>query len=84
MTQYSAALEVAISQATYASGENHERAVLRQLLGGFRLNGVLGRHGFCGAAEQRSWQRLEVLVGCGGHGGGWGDGDFIDWETTGT
>ncbi len=33
VTLYSAALGVAISQACYATGENHERAVLRQLLG---------------------------------------------------
>jgi hypothetical protein len=29
------------SQACYATGENHERAVLRQLLGELDLNGVL-------------------------------------------
>ena len=33
VTLYSAALGVAISQACYATGETHERAVLRQLLG---------------------------------------------------
>ena len=33
VTLYSAALGAAISQACYAIGENHERAVLRQLLG---------------------------------------------------
>ena len=38
---YSAALGVAISQACYATGENHERAVLRQLLGELDLEGVL-------------------------------------------
>jgi hypothetical protein len=38
---YSAALGVAISQACYATGENHERAVLRQLLGELELEGVL-------------------------------------------
>ena len=38
---YSAALSVAISQACYATGENHERAVLRQLLGELELEGVL-------------------------------------------
>ena len=32
-TLYSAALGVAISQACYATGENHERAVLKQLMG---------------------------------------------------
>ncbi|MCP9800783.1 transposase family protein [Synechococcus sp. RedBA-s] len=41
VTQYSAALGVAISQACYATGENHERAVLRQLLGEVNLEGVL-------------------------------------------
>jgi hypothetical protein len=38
---YSAALGVAIAQACYATGENHERAVLRQLLGELELEGVL-------------------------------------------
>jgi hypothetical protein len=33
VTLYSAALGMAVSQACYATGENHERAVLRQLLG---------------------------------------------------
>jgi predicted transposase YbfD/YdcC len=32
---------VAISQACYATDENHERAVLRQLLGELDLEGVL-------------------------------------------
>jgi hypothetical protein len=41
VTLYSAALGVAISQACYATGENHERAVLRQLLGELDLEGVL-------------------------------------------
>jgi hypothetical protein len=41
VTLYSAALGVAISQAFYATGENHERAVLRQLLGELDLEGVL-------------------------------------------
>ena len=41
MTLYSAALGVAISQACYATGENHERAVLRQLLGELEIEGVL-------------------------------------------
>ncbi|MEX1318043.1 MAG: hypothetical protein AB1Z22_13085 [Synechococcaceae cyanobacterium] len=40
-TLYSAALGVAISQACYATGHNHERAVLRQLLGELDLDGVL-------------------------------------------
>jgi hypothetical protein len=41
VTLYSAALGVAISQACYATGENHERAVLKQLLGQLDLEGVL-------------------------------------------
>ena len=41
VTLYSAALGVAISQACYSTGENHERAVLRQLLGELDLGGVL-------------------------------------------
>ena len=41
VTLYSAALGVAISQACYATGNNHERAVLRQLLGELDLDGVL-------------------------------------------
>jgi hypothetical protein len=41
VTLYSAALAVAISQACYATGENHERAVLKQLLGELDLEGVL-------------------------------------------
>jgi hypothetical protein len=41
VTLNSAALGVAISQACYATGENHERAVLRQLLGDLDLEGVL-------------------------------------------
>jgi hypothetical protein len=32
---------VAISQACFATGENHERAVLKQLLGELDLEGVL-------------------------------------------
>lgn len=32
---------MAISRACYATGENHERAVLRQLLGELELEGVL-------------------------------------------
>jgi hypothetical protein len=32
---------VAISQACYATGENHEQVVLRQLLGELDLEGVL-------------------------------------------
>ncbi len=41
VTLYSAALGVAISQACYATGENHDRAVLRQLLGELDLEDVL-------------------------------------------
>ena len=41
VTLYSAALGVAISQACCATGENHKRAVLRQLLGELDLEGVL-------------------------------------------
>jgi len=41
VTLYSAALGVAIGQACNATGENHERAVLRQLLGELDLEGVL-------------------------------------------
>jgi hypothetical protein len=41
VTLYSTALGVAISQACYATGENHERAVMRQLLGELDLEGVL-------------------------------------------
>ena len=41
MTLYSAGLGVAISQACYATGENHERAGPRQLLGELDLEGVL-------------------------------------------
>ena len=41
VTLYSAALGVAISQACYATGENHERAVLRKLHGELNLEGVL-------------------------------------------
>ena len=41
VTLYSAALGVAISQACYATGENHERAVVKKLLGELSLEGVL-------------------------------------------
>jgi hypothetical protein len=41
VTLYSAALGVAIAQACYATGENHERAVLQKLLGDLDLEGVL-------------------------------------------
>jgi hypothetical protein len=42
VTLYSAALGVAISQACNATGENHERAVLKELLGELDL-GVLSQ-----------------------------------------
>jgi len=38
---YSAPLGVAISQVCYATGSNHERAVLKELLGELDLEGVL-------------------------------------------
>ncbi len=38
---YFAALGAATSQACYATGENHEPSVLRQLLGALDLEGVL-------------------------------------------
>ena len=38
VTLYSAALGVAISQVCYATGENHERSVLRELLGELDLD----------------------------------------------
>jgi hypothetical protein len=41
VTLYSAASVEAISQARYATGENYERAALRQLLGELDLDGVL-------------------------------------------
>jgi hypothetical protein len=41
VTLYSAALGVAIAQACYATGENHEGVVLQKLLGGLDLEGVL-------------------------------------------
>ncbi len=41
VTLYSAALGVAIAQACYATGDNHERAMLQKLLGELDLEGVL-------------------------------------------
>jgi hypothetical protein len=41
VTLYSATLGVAIAQACYATGENHERAVLKKLFGELDLSGVL-------------------------------------------
>ncbi len=38
---YASALGVAIGQACYATGENHERAVLKKLLGELDLQGPL-------------------------------------------
>jgi hypothetical protein len=41
VTLYSAALGVAISQVCYATGENHERAVLKKQLGELDLECVV-------------------------------------------
>jgi hypothetical protein len=41
VTLYSASLGMAISQACYATDENHKWAVLKQLLGELDLEGVL-------------------------------------------
>ena len=41
MTIYASELGVAISKACYATGENHERAVLKTLLGELDLQGLL-------------------------------------------
>jgi hypothetical protein len=41
LTLYSEALGVAIAQACYATGDNHERAVVQKLLGELDLEGVL-------------------------------------------
>jgi hypothetical protein len=41
VTIYSAALSLTISQASYATGENHERALLKELLGELYLEGLL-------------------------------------------
>jgi len=41
VTLYSKALGAAIAQATYDTHENHERAVLRELLSTMDLEGVL-------------------------------------------
>ena len=41
VTLYSKALVAAIAQATYDTRENHERAVLRELLSTMDLEGVL-------------------------------------------
>jgi hypothetical protein len=39
--EYSVPLGVAIAQASYATGDNHERVVLQKLLGELDLEGVL-------------------------------------------
>ena len=41
VTLYASELGVAISQACYATSENHERAVLKNLLGELNLQGLL-------------------------------------------
>ena len=41
VTLYSAALGVAIAQGCYATGQDHERSVLKKLLGELDLEGVL-------------------------------------------
>jgi hypothetical protein len=41
VTLYSAALDVMISHACYSTGENHERPVLKQLLGELIIESVL-------------------------------------------
>jgi hypothetical protein len=41
VTLYARELGVAIAQACYATGDNHERAVLKKLLGELDLDGVL-------------------------------------------
>ena len=41
VTLYSAALGVAIAQGCYATGQDHERSVLKQLLGELDLESVL-------------------------------------------
>ena len=40
-TLYSGALALAVAQTCYATGQNHERSVLKKLLGGLDLDGVL-------------------------------------------
>ena len=51
VTLYSAALGLAISQACYATVENHERAVLKQLLGELDMQGLLNPAG-CSAHSE--------------------------------
>jgi len=58
VTVYSAALGVAISQACYATGENHERVVLKQLLGELDLEGVV-TPGRCAAHPAPFFQLLQ-------------------------
>ena len=69
VTTYSTALGVAISQACYATGENHERAVLRQLLGELDLEGVQthldrfpGRTSRCDSSLRTTPEALLQLV----------------------
>jgi len=72
VTLYSAALGVAISQACYATGENHERAVLKKLLGELDLEGVLiqadalhTQKPFFNSSRSRAAVRLMVLISTG-------------------
>jgi hypothetical protein len=58
VTLYSAALGVAISQACYATGENHERAVLRQLLGRAGSGGCADPGG-CPAHPEAVFRQLQ-------------------------
>jgi hypothetical protein len=76
VTLYSAALGVAIAQACYATGANHERALLQKLLGELDLEGVLiqadalhTQQAFFGSSQSRGPTRAaqkSVLVGLGG------------------
>jgi hypothetical protein len=61
VTLYSAAQGLAISQACYATGENHERAVLRQLLGELDLEGLLSQ-----ADALHTQPRFAAALGVGG------------------
>ena len=58
VTVYSAALGVALSQACYATGENHERAVLRQLLGRAGSGGCADPGG-CPAHPEAVFRQLQ-------------------------
>ena len=57
MTLYSAALGVAIAQACYATGEDHERAVQQKLLGELDLEGILIRQ-----AGRLEWAYVEAQL----------------------